>query len=188
MNDANVRGERDGGRGRSEHLRGPNGPGKPWEIDIDVYLESVGPPAKFYVDTCLPVEFRSNDEHAWIKFYSSDRSDGFKLNFRLYDNTGAADPYVFPNPPGHPNQRSDASKWALWSSEGAGCPPVADQWEEFTAESVGDQGTTLVVRNLNTYETDFGYTLRVTNDGGKTFVNLDPGGTNYNGNSPLRIS
>jgi hypothetical protein len=184
MNDINVPDRQHAHQGCTESARGaPKHPTKPWELDIDVYLTSVGPPAQFSIDTCLPFEFKDGDSHAWIHFHSSDRTAGFKLNFRLYDNTGAVPPYVFPNPPGNPKQGGDPNKWALWSSEGEGCPPEAAQWDQFTAQSVADQGTTLVVSNLNTYKTDFGYTLRVTNDNGKTFVNLDPGGTNYNGSS-----
>lgn len=157
------------------------GPSKPWEIDIDVYLDSVDP-LDFSIDTCLPQS--EDDSQSCIEFNNAGRN-GFTLNFRLYDNTGANPSYVFPDPPGNPNQGGDPQTWALWSSQGEGCPPpgYADQWDQFTAVKVKDKGTTLEVTNLNQYQSDFGYTLRVTNDGGASFVNLDPGGTNNNGNS-----
>lgn len=158
------------------------GPTNPWEIEVDVYLKSAGPPADFCIDTCLPAEFHGNDPHPWIVFSNHGR-DGFKLNFRLYDNTGASSAYVFPDPPGNPTKGGDPQKWALWSADSQTCPPPPGQWDQFTAVEVKDKGTTLVVRNLNQVQTDFVYTLRVTNDGGQTFVNLDPGGTNNNGSS-----
>jgi hypothetical protein len=160
-------------------------PDNPWTVDVDVYLYSVGPPAEFTVDTCLPVELDCDDPHGRIVFRNNGR-DGFNLVFRLFDNTngGEGSGYVFPDPPG-PKHVSDHNKWALWSKEGEGCPPAgyADQWSEFTSTSVTDQGQTLIVRNKNSTRTLFGYTLRVTNDDGQTFVNLDPGGNNMNGNS-----
>lgn len=152
-------------------------PGKPWEAEVDVYLTSVGPPAAFQIQTCLPVDPNGN-----IVFYNNGRP-GFSINFHLYDNTnnGAGSGYVFPNPPSPP---SKLMQWAMWSSAGQGCPPVGSgQWSEFTSVVVKDQGKTLVVRNTNSTQTLFGYTLRVTNDGGTTFVDLDPGGSNQNGNA-----
>jgi hypothetical protein len=150
-------------------------PTKPWETDIDVYLTSVGPPAQFQISTCLPLDQSGN-----IVFYNNGRP-GFMLHFRLYDqtNNGAGSGYVFPSPPAPPNQPMN---WAMWSSAGSGCPvPGCGQWSEFTTVNVKDQGTTLVVQNTNTSQTVFGYTLRVTNDNGSTFVDLDPGGNNQNG-------
>ena len=151
----------------------PQRPSRPWEVDVDVYLKSVGPPAQFDILCCLPVDQNGN-----IVFYNNGRP-GFTVNFRLYDDTNSG--YVFPNPPAPPNK---IMKWAMWSTQGQGCPPQGSgQWPEFTSVNVKDQGQTLVVRNTNTTQTNFGYTLRVTNDGGATFVDLDPGGTNENGNS-----
>lgn len=152
------------------------GPQKPWEIDIDVYLYSVGPPADFEIKTFLPRDAKGNPN-----FYDQGR-DGFVISFRLYDNTngGAGSGYVFPNPPAPPNKKD---QWALWSQKGPGCPPKdCGQWSEFTSQSVKDQGQTLVVVNENKTVTEFGYTLRVTNGDGK-YHDLDPGGYNQNGNA-----
>ncbi len=175
-----LRKERHEGRAEAKHY-----PDKPWTVDVDVYLYSAGPPAEFTIDTCLPVEPCGGDPHGRIVFSNKGR-DGFNVVFRLFDNTNGGDGsgYVFPDPPG-PKHVSDRKKWALWSREGEGCPPegYADQWSEFTSTSVTDQGQTLIVRNKNSFCALFGYTLRVTNDGGATFVNLDPGGNNMNGNS-----
>lgn len=162
---------------------GRNRPQKAWEIDVDVYLNSVGPPAQFKLDTCLPTEPDGTDPNERIVFRNKGRP-GFTINFRLFDDTndGNGSGYVFPDPPG-PRHVSDPKQWAMWSREGQGCPPpgYADQWSEFTSVDVQDNGQTLVVRNLNNTRTLFGYTLRVTNNDGQTFVELDPGGNNMNG-------
>lgn len=155
-----------------------HGPSKPWEIDIDVYLKAVGPPADFEIMTCLPIDPGNGN----ISFSNKGRP-GFTIAFHLYDNTngGLGSGYVFPNPPAPPNKKSE---WALWSRQGPGCPPKDyGQWDEFTSNNVKDQGLTLVVTNKNESVTAFGYTLRVTNDNGATFVDLDPGGNNQNGAS-----
>jgi hypothetical protein len=160
-------------------------PSRQWAVDVDVYLNAVGPGnvADFEVVTCLPVENSAPDPHGRIVFRNNGRP-GFTINFRLFDNTndGNGSGYVFPDPPG-PKRVGNHQKWAMWSRIGEGCPPAdyADQWEEFTSTDVLDEGATLVVRNLNNTSTLFGYTLRVTNDEGQTFVNLDPGGNNMNG-------
>jgi hypothetical protein len=162
-------------------------PTRQWAVDVDVYLYSVGPGdhADFEVVSCLPVDKEAPDPHGRIVFQNNGRP-GFTVNFRLFDNTnkGEGSGYVFPNPPG-PKHVSDPEKWAMWSRIGEGCPPAdyADQWEEFASTDVIDEGTTLVVRNLNQTRTLFGYTLRVTNNDGASFVNLDPGGHNMNGSS-----
>jgi len=151
-------------------------PTKAWEAEVDVYLKSVNP-LNFELATCLPVDNAGN-----IVFYNNGRP-GFMISFRLFDDTnnGNGSGYVFPNPPDPPNQKA---KWAMWSSQGAGCPaPECGQWPEFTTVNVKDQGTTLVVHNTNSTQTLFGYTLRVTNDNGATFVDLDPGGNNMNGST-----
>ena len=177
MNDINAK----------AHVKGKQalkGPQKAWEVDIDVYLKSVGPPPEYKADfemkACLPVDAANKN----ITFYNQGRP-GFVINFRLYDNTngGAGSGYEFPNPPSVPGKES---AWAMWSRQGKGCPPQNHgQWSEFTSQSVKDQGQTLVVVNQNQTVTEFGYTLRVTNDGGKCFVDLDPGGNNQNGNNPV---
>lgn len=152
-------------------------PDKPWEVDIDVYLESVGPPAKFKIKTCLPVD--PADEN--ITYFFNKGRPGFTVSFHLYDNTnnGAGSGYVFPNPPKPPHKESE---WALWSRQGPGCPPKDyGQWDGFTSINVKDHGLTLVVTNKNDSVTEFGYTLRVTD--GANFVDLDPGGNNQNGAS-----
>lgn len=144
-------------------------PTEPWVVDVDVYLEDAGDPPQFRLESCLPM-----DSGEVITFHNRGRP-GFTITFNLIDETGGG--YRFP-----PNgKRHDA----LWSRQGPGCPPkdFGRQWDEFeTVRVVEPDRTTLVVRNLNETVTEFGYTLRVTNDEGATFVDLDPVGNNQNGN------
>lgn len=168
---------------RKRHI-GTHTPGKPWEVEVDVYLDDVGPPPelkpKFHLNTCLPI-----DPYGNIIFYNCGRP-GFTIRFNLFDNTngGAGSKYAFPNPPGPPGQ-PDPSKWALWSTKGSGCPPnnCNAQWADFQSDHVEQEGQVLVVTDVNSTMALFGYTLRVTNDRGSTFVNLDPGGSNQNGST-----
>jgi hypothetical protein len=153
--------------------------GKPWKIEVDVYLQAPGSNTPFYLETCLPVDANNN-----IVFYNAERQ-GFEISFILHDELNPG--YKFPNPPGPPGQ-NDPSKWALWSRQGPGCPPPGYQglWSEFSPQSVQQNGKVLVVKNDNSFQTLFGYTLRVTKDGGNTFLDLDPGGNNMNGGTPFR--
>lgn len=165
-----------------------NKPDKRWTIDVDVYLYEAGPPAVFDVDTCLPSVDDPHDSNRRIVFHNSGRP-GFMLRYRLFDNTnnGNGSGYVFPSPPG-PDHVRDPLQWAMWSREGHDCPPAGyhAQWDEFTSVEVQDNGTTLLVWNKNQKAAEFAYTLRVTNDGGQSYVDLDPGGNNMNGGIPLK--
>ena len=149
-------------------------PDKPWSVDVEVYLEDVTDPKnpKFRLETYLPID--QNDPNQVITFHNC-RRPGFEIAFNLFDQTGQD--YRFPPQA----KRHDA----LWSKQGAGCPPdnYGQQWDEFTVVRVKEPDRlTLVVRNRNETETQFGYTLRVTKDDGLTYVDLDPGGGNQNGN------
>ena len=140
----------------------------PWDVDVDLYLypEDHDPP--FRLDSYL------QSEPGGDLVFSNRRRPGFIVKFHLHDETGEG--YEFPKP-SHEHE-------ALWSRAGEGCPPPnSGQWEEFEAIRIINSQKTLVVRNLNETKTKFGYTLRVTKDGGKTFRDLDPGGDNLNGNS-----
>ncbi|MGN6848184.1 MAG: hypothetical protein ACTHJK_01705 [Sphingomicrobium sp.] len=183
MHDVDTKERRDGHSECDEghpklQRKGPNN--KPWVIDVDVYLDKVEPPPDrtptFHLDTCLPMDASGN-----ISFSNRHRN-GFQIRFNLWDNTTEGN-YVFHEPIKSP---TDPSKWALWSSKGPGCPPdnCNAQWEQFQSDHSEAGGLTLVVNNLNSELTYFGYTLRVTNNG-TDFVNLDPGGTNMNGPTSL---
>ncbi len=142
------------------------GPDKEWLIQVDVYLEdAASDPAKFRLESCLPMDLQGV-----ITFHNRGRP-GFEILFNLIDETNSG--YCFP-----PNRKRDD---ALWSRQGPGCPPkdYGQQWDQFEVVRVVEPDrTTLVVHNKNDFVTEFGYTLRVTNDGGVTFVDLDPGGLN----------
>lgn len=145
-------------------------PRGPWLVDVDVYLDDVTDPQKprFHLETYLPM-----DPNGVITFHNRGR-DGFEIRFNLIDNTGQG--YLFPPPP--------KKDHALWSRQGRGCPPdnYDRQWHEFEVVRVIEPALeTLVVRNRNETVTEFGYTLRVTNNNGATYIPLDPGGNNQNG-------
>lgn len=151
------------------------GPKDPWPVEVDVYLEDVTDPAnpKFRLETCLPIDHTGSDQV--ITFHNRGRP-GFEIKFNLFDKTGNG--YRFP-PQAKRHQ-------ALWSRQGAGCPPdnYGQQWREFEVVRVIEPAQeSLVVRNRNETITQFGYTLRVTNDDGASYLNLDPGGDNQNGSS-----
>ena len=153
------------GAGNSNHGMGPD---SSWTVGVDVYLEdATSVPPKFNIQTCLPTKANGD-----IVFNNSGRH-GFTLLYHLHDLTNSG--YHFPGPP-HVDD-------GLWSRQGAGCPPdnYGKQWSEFTSLRVTDGGMTLIIRNFNDTQTEFGYLLRVTKDD-RTYLALDPGGDNNNGN------
>lgn len=151
-------------------------PKSTWLVDVDVYLEDAGDAEtgiapRFRLETCLPMA--RNGPSEMIAFHNRGRH-GFEIRFNLIDETNSG--YRFPP--------TNARHHALWSMEGECCPPdnYGQQWPQFTATRVIEPDlTTLVVRNLNESTTRFGYTLRITKDGGRSYVNLDPVGDNHNG-------
>ena len=148
-------------------------PTKPWEVEIDVTLNSAGPPAQFQIQTCLPVN--SNGD---IVFRNNGRP-GFNLTFRLYDNTSEGG-YAFP-------QGANETD-AVWSIVGENGCPSEGAWEVFPKSNirVEDNGATLVVFNPNSGPTpqgNFRYTLNLTRAGATSYTALDPGGSNQNGST-----
>ena len=107
---------------------------------------------------------------------------GFEVHFHLQDNTNLG--YRFP-----PHSQKHE---AVWSELGTGKCPSSQVREVFhVIRVVESAGMSLEVLNPNPPIPDppnppagqgkFGYTLRVTNDGGRTYLCLDPGGDNQNG-------
>jgi hypothetical protein len=143
------------------------GSGSPWDVEVDVYLESVGPPATYRIESYLQPQGNGD-----LVFENHGRP-GFNVRFCLHDETGGD--YKFPSPP---NLRQ-----AIWSQRGTSCPTSA-VWDVFDAKQVKDQGMTLVAYNANPSPAQgiFQYTLNVTNDNGSTYLAIDPGGNNMNGN------
>jgi hypothetical protein len=168
----------------SEHLERPathkdkhhnNGPksNHPWEVVIDVYLNSVtAGKANFDVQTCLPTEWNGKPDSNPVIFFFNDGRNGFNITFRLFDNTGEDYRFV--------QDKDDA----IWSKLNGPCPErgVWDIFKREHIERVDD--TTLKVFNSNKDDCvgDFQYTLRVVSDDANP-INLDPGGVNMNGGS-----
>ena len=160
---------------RGGSLRGQHHPTNPWEAEIDVTLTDDGSPPQFEIATCLPTDGAGN-----IIFNNAGRP-GFKLKFRLYDNTNGGNGSGYAFPQGANNQD------ALWSKvEAVGCP-ASGVWEVFPQNSivVTDNGATLMVLNPNPSppQGTFRYTLNVIKPGATAYLPLDPGGTNNNGSS-----
>ena len=140
---------------------------QPWDVEVDVYLKKACPNPKWEIQTALPVE------NGNIIFKNNHRP-GFYINFNLYDETGSNPPYTFPPQP--------KVKEACWSKVGSACP-TASIWEVFEPLTVTPDGMILRVYNDNPAPGlgSFKYTLRVTNDGGGSYCDIDPGGGDDNG-------
>lgn len=168
--------------GFEEHRRGLEA-GKPWQIQIDVYLDDdSGPKPQFRVKSCLQ-SYKGDCGDTYVVFENNCRP-GFEIVFQLHDLTGKG--YTFPK---------DADD-AIWSRIGTDCPDEA--WtrdkEKYLENRVfrpirvmqPDQ-MSLVVMNDNDRKADgnpigkFKYTLNVGKDGAKPYLPLDPGGDDQNG-------
>lgn len=141
-----------------------------WDVDVDIYLTKACPDPAFDIHTSLPIDPVTKNI-----IFNNNRRPGFNIKFNLYDETGGG--YVFPPQP--------QVQEACWSQTGPSCPqsPV---WDVFDPRRVTNHGKTLEVYNRNPSAPvgpigPFKYTLRVTNDGGATFCELDPGGDDMNG-------
>lgn len=141
-------------------------PKQPWVTEVDIYLTKGCPDPEFEIRTSLPVDQNGNI------IFRNNRRPGFIIRFNLHDETGSG--YVFPPQP----QVQDA----CWSQRGSSCPQSAVR-DVFDPQRVTNHGRTLEVYNRNPSPAigPFKYTLRITNDGGATFCDLDPGGDDQNG-------
>ncbi len=167
----------------NDHLRGPQPQqgmelrglqkGEPWQVQIDVYLDSVRP-LKFRVESCLPQKDQNGEKYV---IFENKLRPGFRILFQLHtmkEEDPATEGYTFP-------KRADD---AIWSRKGADCPTEYCADKVFQPERVlePDQ-TTLVVRFENTEAIgDFRYTLNLVKSGADP-LQLDPGGTGMNGQS-----
>ena len=133
--------------------------GDPWMVQVDVILDPSTRTFKFETD--LPKGEKNK------LFFYNEGHPGFVITFHLKDPTYD---YRFPE---------DLDE-ALFSVDEAVCPTEHGQWNQFKAKAITDNGRNLVVRNHNKDKVEFGYTLRVTQDGTE-FWNLDPIGGNENG-------
>ena len=147
-------------------------PGSPHHATVDVTILLGQTPNFKFESTDLTVG--PNNE---LTFANNGRP-GFWIDYRLKNPPNG---YVFPDNP-IPNHLEEA----LYSAVGPdGCPKTKGQWEQFAATNVKNGGKTLVVRNLNDCAAVFGYVLRVTNDNGASYLDLDPGGVNQNGSQQI---
>ena len=141
----------------------------PWDVHVDVTLESDNPIAFRLGSKDLPKG--GNGDF----IFNNDGHPGFHIHFTLIDQTNKG--YLWPT-----NSKKDE---AVWSELGSGvCPQPPGKADVFHALSVDKARTTLVVNNPNPKPAQgpFGYTLRVTNDPNEVvFLPLDPGGINNNG-------
>lgn len=105
--------------------------------------------------------------------FENDHHPGFDVHFDLVDKSGLG--YKFPPP--------DKMSSAVWSELGATSCPRDGRMEVFQPLSIDNDQMTLVARNPNagTVVGGFYYMLRVTRDGGSSYLPLDPGGDNKNG-------
>lgn len=145
-------------------------PGSPRDVHLTVTVNSAAP-GDFTIEPdpigSLPVG--PNGE----LIFRNDGHSGFFVYFDLKDPNKLG--YKFP--PDH--KISDA----IWSELGAGACPTKGVWDVFAPRKILNGDLTLKARNPNVLPElgPFGYTLRVTKDGGKTYLALDPGGVNQNG-------
>lgn len=147
------------------------GPKNPRDVHVNVILNSVTP-GDFRIEPA-PHGVIPTGANGELIFKNAGHP-GFFVHFDLQDPNGLG--YKFP-----PQQKI---KEAVWSElyEGA-CPQAPGKWEVFDPRNISNNGMTLVVHNPNEVPClgKFGYTLRVTKDGGLTYLDLDPGGDNQNG-------
>ena len=141
-------------------------PKKPWNVDVDVYLEPPGSDPPFTLETCL-----QKTSSGRIMFRNR-RRPGFIIRFRLHDELNPG--YLF---------MSDPTE-AIWSKKGpATACPQTGVWQVFMPYAVEDGRMTLVVYNENPHPAvgNFQFSLRVTRDDGSPPLLLDPGGGDQNG-------
>ena len=146
-------------------------PGPPKDVHIDVILNSEAK-GDFRIEP-HPENSLPKGPGDELVFENKGHS-GFFIYFHLKDPNKLG--YKFPDDHKLVND-------AVWSKMGKGACPDDGIWDVFIPRKVIDKGMTLKVRNLNEKPDigDFGYTLRVTKDEGRTYLALDPGGTNKNG-------
>ena len=150
---------------------GPAMAPRPWDVEVDIYLTKGCPDPEFEIRTTLPIDPATGNI-----IFQNNRRPGFNIKFNLFDETGSG--YVFPSQP--------QVQQACWSQLGTSCPQTS-VWQVFDPRRVSNHGQTLEVYNQNPSQSGgnglgpFKYTLRVTNDGGATYCDLDPGGDDQNG-------
>lgn len=171
-------GQSQGPRPEPQSVERTGGGGKPWTVEIDVYLISDDDPSSpvFEVVSCLPAY--EKDGEKYLVFENNCRP-GFDIHFHLHDRTGKG--YRFPR---HEND-------AVWSKIGTDCPRSEEHAVLEPRRVVEPDGTMLVVHNRNDKKDgnpigQFRYTLNVSTTGRSPYLPLDPGGDDRNGGSTFR--
>ena len=142
----------------------------PKHVHVKVFIEDpdVDPPKFHFTSDDLRVG--PNNE---LTFKNNGHA-GFTISFDLQQPSHG---FQFPG--------NEMARQAVWSKFGERECPKSPASEVFTEPRVSQDKLSLRVHNRNS-ESDtgmFGYTLRVTNDGGSNHLPLDPGGVNQNGPS-----
>lgn len=148
-------------------------PGPPKDVHVNVVLNSEKK-GDFRIEP-IPVDSLPRGADNDLEFENKGHS-GFWIHFHLQDPNNLG--YKFPTDHRLINE-------AVWSKMGEGECPDEAEWAVFTPRRVNDRGMTLIVRNPNEKPAigKFGYTLRVTKNGGLDYLDLDPGGNNKNGST-----
>lgn len=150
----------------------------PWQKKVSVTLNSVDLVAKTGKYDLVPLgpdPIPVGPDGSLI--FDNDHHDGFDIDFVLTDKTGSAKKYAFPPNP----KKQDAVSSQMGAVDA--CPPQGTS-DVFSVINVGGpNNSVLSVHNKNQDEVvgTFSYVLWLTNDGGATYIKLDPGGTNNNG-------
>lgn len=130
------------------------------DVQVKVFLDLNHEPPFYFETTDLRLDPPCH------LYFKRGKKNGFKIRFILQDPT-----YSF----------GDDTDKALYSTPDPICPLDPGQWKEFRAIRIADGGQTLIVHNKNSKEQNFGYTLRITEDG-VHYRDLDPIGSNQNMN------
>lgn len=145
----------------------------PQEVHVSVVVDTVAPLAFHFETTDLPM-----GPNNVLYFRNCKKDQGFHIFYELV----GADGYRFPQ-----NLRD-----ALYVSNGSktNCPMTAQTWGQFDPLLVmggsgpGTERRVLKVWNKNNTQSEFAYTLRITD--GTNWLNLDPGGENQNRGIPFQ--
>lgn len=146
------------------------GPRDAKKVDVTVTVNS-DVPGDFTIEPSPPGSLPTGPNGELI--FENDGHPGFFIHFNLIDKSGLG--YKFP-----PQKKIRS---AVWSELGVDRCPQDGKMEVFDPRNVEKNGMTLIVHNPNAGKAvgKFYYMLRVTNDGGSSYLPLDPGGTNKNG-------
>lgn len=151
-------------------------PGKPKEVHVNVTLISERP-NDFTIEPS-PLGSLPRGTNNALVFENAGHS-GFWIYFDLIDNTGKGYKFIERD-----NAQRKVVRDGVWSAMGANKCPNDYEQDVLTARAVLNDGMTLKVRNPNVDKDELGpftYTLRVSKDGGDSYLSLDPGGENRNG-------